>query len=107
MGQTVTDRLYRGERMKDRTAVTVHVAPGIAEELTDPAGVKFDWGRATAGAQALAQALMAEAGGAGPTVDQRFLHEVVLQLPFLEPWLLWRRDLQEWVAKNPEPAIAS
>lgn len=93
--------------MKDRTAVTVHVAPGISEELTDGAGVKFDWGRATAGAQALAHALMAEAGGAGPDVDERFFQEVVLQLPFLEPWVLWRRDLQEWVAKHPEVVTAS
>jgi hypothetical protein len=107
MNRAVTDRLYRGERMKDRTAVTVHDAPGSYEELTDPAGMKFDWGRATAGALALAHALTAEAGGVGPDVEECFFNEVVLPLPFLEPWVLWRRDLEEWVAKHPEPATVS
>ncbi|MEA2683035.1 MAG: hypothetical protein QOK05_1363 [Chloroflexota bacterium] len=93
--------------MKDRTAVTVHVAPGVAEELVSTSDARFDWGRPTPGAQALAHALVSQAGGASAETEERFFHEVVLQLPFLEPWVLWRRDLEEWLARAPQALTAS
>ncbi len=103
----INDRLYRGERTKAHTEVTVHDGPGDFAPL-EGADAGFDWGRPTPGAQALAFALMREALAADDrrTVE-RFFHEVVLQLPFVEPWVLWRSDLQAWVADHPEAARAS
>src|ERR1700694_6063148 len=98
MAVVATDRLFRGVRTKDRTAVTVHLAPGESHPLAPDEPARFDWGRPTDGARALADALATEvfAGDATPGLRERLFHEIVLRLPFLDPWLLWRHDLLEW-----------
>jgi hypothetical protein len=107
----VTDRLYRGERMKDSINVRVHFSPGVSEALPGAPGGPFDWGRPTPGALALAEALVREVDpDPRPEVVEAFFHEVVLELPFLEPWVLWRAELKEFVARQqvtPAPAAAN
>jgi hypothetical protein len=107
MAEILNDRLYRGERTKAHTVVTVHDSPGDFATLEAPE-VGFDWGRPLAGAEALAYALMRDAVGTddGATVE-RFFHEVVLQLPFVGPWVLWRSELQAWAAEQRVGAKAS
>ncbi|HEV1996927.1 MAG TPA: hypothetical protein VGR61_02210 [Candidatus Dormibacteraeota bacterium] len=100
MAVVVTDRLYRGLRTKDHTSVTVHIAPGDNRPLTGH-GRPFDWGRPTDGALALSDALAEDVFGAGASAElrTRLFHEIVLTLPFIDPWLLWRHELQEWAEK--------
>jgi hypothetical protein len=108
MAQLVRDRLYRGERRKDSIRVTVHVSPGDSRELGAEGAGAFDWGRPTAGAQLLAAALLRDAlgGEANRDLAMRFYHAIVVQLPFVEPWVLWRREIQAW-AQGAAEATAS
>ena len=101
MAVVVADRLYRGVRTKDRTDVTVVLAPGESRPLEDEHGLRFDWGRPTDGAMVLTRALLRDAlGDAGtPEIENRLLREVVMTLPFIDPWVLWRRDVQEFAAR--------
>jgi hypothetical protein len=101
MAVVVADRLYRGDRTKDRAAVTVILAPGESRPLAGQNGVCFDWGRPTDGALALARALVRDAlGDEGTTeIENRLFHEVILKLPFVDPWVLWRHDVQELAGK--------
>ena len=108
MDNAVTDRLYRGERGKDVVSVTVHRAPGVSAPLPAAPGAHFDWGRPTPGAVALAEALVREVQPApAAEVIEAFFHEVVLQLPFLEPWVLWRGELEQFVGSRQAVSTAS
>ncbi|MFN2465366.1 MAG: DUF6166 domain-containing protein [Candidatus Dormibacteria bacterium] len=111
MAEMVNDRLYRGERTKWHTQVTVHDSPGDFAALEAPE-VGWDWGRPTAGAEALAYALVRDALGADASAKdqatvEKFFHEVVLQLPFVEPWVLWRSELQSWATREAHTAQVS
>ena len=96
MAAVVTDCLYRGVRTKAGTTVTVHRAP--RDHLSLEGERAFDWGRPTAGAHALADALARDVfgDGAGDDLKERLFHEVVLALPFVDPWVLWRQELKDW-----------
>ena len=98
MAELLTDCLYRGERRKSGTTVVVHDAPTVSHALTAGPASEFDWGRPTPGAQLLAATLLLDALASvpAPELQARFLHEVVLQLPFMEPWHLWRREVREF-----------
>jgi hypothetical protein len=110
MAAVKTDRLYRGERMKDATVVTVHVAPGEHRPLGGDDAPGFDWGRPTPGALALTDALAADVFGdsATPGLRERLFHDVVLRLPFIEPWVVWHAALEEWAERQPagSPRVA-
>ena len=105
MAAVVTDRLYRGIRTKDHTVVTVHISPGDSMPLTAQ-DIPFDWGRPTEGAMALTEALATAVFGADASAElkERLFHEIVLRLPFIDPWVLWRHELQDWADK---PGAAS
>ena len=101
MAVVVADRLYRGARTKDRTSVTVILAPGESRPLAGQNGLRFDWGRPTDGALTLARALVRDVLGEDGTPELviRMLREVVLKLPFVDSWVLWRHDLQAFAGK--------
>lgn|GEM_PF-7017651 len=110
MSRTAAGRLYRGERTKDRVVITVHQAPGAyhalddgrLNELTPPIptedDILFDWGRPNPGAERLAGALLRDAldGVADPGLARMLADEIVIGLPYTEPWVLWSEDLQDW-----------
>ena len=98
MAQVLTDCLYRGERDKAGTHVTVHLSPGEYHSLESDGPAAFDWGRPTPGAQGLAARILREALDQVPPAGlaEDFFLQVVCQLPFVEPWVLWRRDVRGW-----------
>jgi len=105
-------RLYRGERTKDAIVITVHRAPGDFHRLDDgqvrallPEGdqeAEFDWGRASPAAERLAAALLRDAleADADPELSREFAGEILIPLPYLDPWVLWSEDLQAWAQEK-------
>ena len=105
-------RLYRGERKKDGVVITVHQAPGshrvlddgLVDEMTPPPDRDriddFDWGRQTTGSERLAAALLRDAleGSADPGLARLLVDEIVVALPYKDPWVLWSEDLQAWAS---------
>ena len=110
MHRAVAGRLYRGERTKDHVVITVHQAPGsyhvlddgrvndLARTMPPEDDITFDWGRPNPGTERLAAALLRDAlqGVADPGLARMLADEIVVGLPYTEPWVLWSEDLQDW-----------
>ena len=109
-----THRIYRGERQKDHVVITVHQSPGtyhvlddgLVDELQlipDPDDRhEFDWGRASQGSERLAAALLRDAlnGHVDPGLARLLADEIVVGLPYGEPWVLWSQDIQVWAQQK-------
>jgi hypothetical protein len=93
------DRLYRGEWHKDGATVTVHESPGHSQPLGEE---PFAWGTRNRKARALALAILRDATGgpAGPDLSEEFTVEVLASLPPLDPFILWRSEVEGWVQSH-------
>ncbi|MHB8507291.1 MAG: DUF6166 domain-containing protein [Candidatus Dormibacteria bacterium] len=96
--RTTHDRLYRGEWHRSGPVVTVHESPGEYRAL--PLDQPVCWGAANREARALALVILRDALDGAPVVDglqEDFTREVIAALPPLDPFILWRDDIEDWV----------